>query len=83
MSDFEDKLISKVEYIFRAYNSREAIENELESLGFKKWADIDGNPDEEIWAYDKGTPNGQVLVLINWLQGFAWIYKKAESIDLL
>jgi len=83
MSDFEDKLISKVEHIFRAYRDRFLIEDELESLGFKKWAEIGGSPDEQLWAYDKGTPSGQVLVLINWLHGFAWVYKKVESVDLL
>ena len=81
--DLTEEIMQKVEAIFRTYNSREAIEDALHRIGFERWANIDNNPDEELWAYDKGTPNGQILVLINWVHGFTWIYQKAKSIDLL
>jgi len=77
-----EQLISEVEEIFNRYNYREDIERELRSLGFEVWALIDDNPDEQIWAYDKGTPNGHVLILINWIDYFVWIFKKEKVIRL-
>ena len=77
-----EQLINEIEEIFNRYNYREDIERELRSLGFEVWALIDGNPDEQIWAYDKGTPNGHVLILINWIDCFAWIFKKEKVMRL-
>jgi len=77
-----EQLINEVEEIFNRYNYREDIERELRSLGFEVWALIDDNPDEQIWAYDKGTPNGHVLILINWIECFVWIFKKEKVMRL-
>lgn len=77
-----EKLKEKVLEIFDRYSWREDIERELQNIGFELWALIDDNEDEQIWAYDKGTPNGQILVLINWMDGFAWLYEKTERINL-
>lgn len=71
-----------VEKIFERYNYRVDIEQSLRDLGFDLWATIRDNPDEEIWAYDKGTPNGQILVLINWIDCFAWIFEKKKVIHI-
>ena len=76
------EIISIIEEIFERYNYRKDIENGLRNLGFEIWALIDENPDEQIWAYDIGTPNGQILLLINWIDCFAWIYEKIKKIDL-
>jgi len=78
-----EDIIDTVKSIFDRYKWRDDIEIELEDAGFKFWAntiieDEKYNRDEEIWAYDVGVPNGQVLVLINWIDGFYWIYKKVE-----
>jgi len=77
-----EQIIREVEEIFDRYNYREDIENELRNIGFDIWALIDDNPDEQIWAYDRGTPNGQVLILMNWIDCFAWIFKKEKVIHL-
>ncbi len=72
-------LKATVEEIFDKYKWREDIEEALENAGFKLWFE-DG--DEQVWAYDKGTPNGQVLVLINWVWCFYWIYEKVGRGDI-
>lgn len=75
-----EKLKEKIEEVFDRFNYREDIERELRNLGFEVWALIDDNPDEQIWAYDKGTPNGHILILINWIDCFAWIFEKKQVI---
>ncbi len=77
-----ENLITKVHEVFRRYNYREDIEAGLRDLGFKLWTYIDDNEDEQIWAYDVGTPNGQLLILINWIDAFYWIYKKVGRGDV-
>lgn len=77
-----EQIREKAEEIFDRYKYREDIEQELRNLGFDVWALIDDNPDEQIWAYDKGTPNGQILILVNWIDCFAWIFEKKKVIRL-
>jgi len=77
-----EKLRQDVEEIFERYNYRVDIEQGLRDLGFDLWATIRDNPDEQIWAYDKGTPNGHILVLINWIDCFAWIFEKKKVISI-
>ncbi len=83
-----ESIIEKVEYIFDRYRWRSDIEEALEDLGFKLWANLKDehgkeHPDEQLWAYDRGVPNGQVLVLINWVDGFYWIYRKVDRGSLI
>ena len=82
----DEQLIKKlrwnVEEVFDRYNYRTDIEEKLRDLGFDLWAIVDNNPDEEIWVYDKRTPNGHILVLINWINCFAWIFEKKKVIHI-
>ena len=83
----ESVLISEVKRVFSEYRARYLIEEQLEMLGFELWGNLNDssgrpNPDEQIWAYDVGVPNGQILVLVNWIYGFYWIYKKVERGDI-
>jgi len=77
-----DDLIKKVKELFNRFTYREDIEDGLRDLGFKLWAEIDNHPDEQVWAHDVHTPNGDVLVLINWVDAFAWVYKKVEKVKI-
>ena len=84
----EIEMIKKeVEKVFDRYNYREDIENALKTLGFDLWGytkKLNGsdNIDEQIWGYNKGTPNGQILILINWIDCFAWVFKKERVINI-
>lgn len=82
-----DKQIEDIKWavmeVIDRYNHRDDITKALSSLGFSLWTYIDGNEDEEIWAYDKGIPNGQILVLINWCDAFVWIYEKKKTISMI
>ena len=74
--------------IFESYRNRTLIEEQLELAGFNLWGCLNDrlgrpNPDEQIWAYDRGAPNGQVIVLVNWIDGFYWIYEKVERGDMV
>ena len=78
-----EKLVERVKALFASTKDREAIADGLRELGFELWSYLTNewgkpNPDEEVWAYDKGTPNGQLLVLINWIDGFYWIYERTD-----
>ncbi|GAB6134531.1 hypothetical protein [Thermococcus prieurii] len=78
----------RVMEIFESYRDRGLIEEQLELAGFQLWGYLNDhygrpNRDEQIWAYDKGVPNGQVLVLVNWIEGFYWIYEKTDRGDLV
>ena len=86
MDEF-DRIIEEVKDFLRTHKDREEISEFLQSLGFELWANAwdfrnKPNPDEEFWAYDKGTPNGQLIILINWIDGFAWFYKKVSRCDI-
>ena len=81
------ELEEQIEEIFNRYNDRKDVTTALQKLGFSLWAYTerpDGSKilDEEIWVYDVGTPNGQVLILINWIDCFAWIFKKERVIKI-
>jgi len=83
-----EKIKNTVKYIFDSYKNREIIEEQLEMSGFSLWGylnDYHGRPnhDEQIWAYDRGVPNGQIIVLVNWIDGFYWIYEKIGRGDLV
>ena len=65
---------------------RELLTKRLKLIGFECWGyttepDGDFNYDEEIWGYSKGNPNGDLLILINWIDGFAWVYEKKLRAD--
>ena len=72
----------------RGVKHRIAVEEILRSKGFELWANtkrLDGalNFDEQIWAFDRGTPNGQVMLLVNWIDGVIWVYNKVERFDMV
>lgn len=82
-----DKKIEKatriVEEIFDRFNYREDIEKALQDNNFKIWNYDMLNDDEQIWYYDDGSiPNIQVLLLVNWIDGFCWVFKKGKRIML-
>ena len=82
-----DKKIKKatriVEEIFDRFNYREDIEKALQDNNFKIWNYDMLNDDEQIWYYDDGSiPNMQVLLLVNWIDGFCWVFKKEKRIML-
>jgi len=87
MRDYDD-IIFQVHEIFENNKNRYIIEEALQGVGFKLWGYLEDhlgrpNKDEQIWAYDVGVPNGQVLVLVNWIDGFYWIYKKVDRGDMI
>ena len=65
MRDY-DGIILQVHEIFANYKNRHMIEDALRERGFALWGYLNDfygrqNKDEQIWAYDVGVPNGQIL----------------------
>ncbi|RLF99986.1 hypothetical protein DRN58_04175 [Thermococci archaeon] len=75
------KIEEQIEEIFSRYNDRKDIERELELLGFDKWAEWTRG-DEVLYFYDKGVPNGQIIITINWIEGFYRVYEKVFVGDI-
>ncbi len=80
MRDYDD-IIFQVHEIFEHNKDRYIIEEALQELGFKLWGHLE--EDEQIWGYDVDVPNGQILLLVNWINGFYWIYKKVDRGDMI
>ena len=83
-----EELRRKVADIVEEYGSRDGIEDEFRSLGFELWgvtkkSDGRDNPDEQVWGYERGSPNGRYIMLVNWIQGFLWIYEKRDRVSLI
>ncbi len=77
------EVLEKVREIFERYNYREDIERALQDYDFKIWNYTMFDDDEQIWYYDDGDiPNMQVLLLVNWIDGFCTIYRKEYRIML-
>ena len=75
------RIKSSVIDIFERYKQRDDIERELELLGFDMWAEWTGG-DEVLYFYDKSTPNGQIIVAINWIDAFYRVYEKVFVGDI-
>lgn len=75
---------------FSTWEGRERAKDFMRRIGFELWANTwrqdyeEVNEDEEIWGAEFHTENGngQLLVLINWIDGFFWIYKKEARWDV-
>ena len=89
------QIINAVKEMLSKYRDRDLIEEQLEEIGFHRWCceevpsyyvshslqhTLRGHrSDEEMWFYDCGTPNGDVILLLNWIDNRMWIYIKKES----
>jgi len=71
------ELEENLKKVFENYTDRRAVEEELSKMNFKIWNPNMLFKDEQIWYYDDGSlPNMPVILLINWIDGFFWIYKR-------